>query len=180
MSELVYIGSLTDKVSISETGLSVVSELSYDQWSTLMQTLYRMDTAFQFALGDALNYGENRYGERYAQAMEVTGHSYQSLANYAWVSKAVPIDRRVTGLSWTHHRIVARLDSEQQALMLQRALTERMTVTALGEEVRGKPVDKVSELIPVPDGMSPRDAEATLHNANSVCHELCETCPFRK
>jgi hypothetical protein len=49
-----------------------------------------MDTAFQFAPGDALNYGETRYGERYSQAMEVTGHSYQSLANYAWVAKAVP------------------------------------------------------------------------------------------
>lgn len=180
MSELVYISSLTDKVSISENGLSVVSELSFEQWSTLMQTLYRMDTAFQFALGDALNYGENRYGERYAQAMEVTGQSYQSLANYAWVSKAVPIDRRESGLSWTHHRIVARLDPDQQTAMLKRATSERMTVTVLGEEVRGKPVDKVCELIPVPDGMSPREAEATLHNATDICTELCEACPFRK
>ena len=54
MSEVVHIGSLTDSVSISETGLSVVKELSFDQWSTLMGTLSRMDTAFQFALGDAL------------------------------------------------------------------------------------------------------------------------------
>ena len=180
MSELVYIGSLTDKVSISESGLSVVDELTYDQWSTLMQTLYRMDCAFQFALGDALNYGENRYGERYAQAMEVTGHSYQSLANYAWVAKAVPIDRRVSGLSWTHHRIVARLEPEQQTIMLERALREKMTVTALNEEVRGEPVTTATELIPVPEGMSPREAEATLHNATAVCNELCETCPFRK
>jgi hypothetical protein len=86
----------------------------------------------------------------------------------------------VTGLSWTHHRIVARLEPENQVVMLQRALSERMTVTALGEEVRGKPIEKVSELIPVPEGMSPREAEATLHNATAVCHELCETCPFRK
>lgn len=180
MSEVVYIGSLTDKVSISENGLSVVHDLTFDQWSTLMQTLYRMDTAFQFALGDALNYGETRYGERYSQAMEVTGHSYQSLANYAWVAKAVDMQRRVSGLSWTHHRLVARLEPEQQTEMLQKALNEKLSVTALGDEIRGEPVRKNTELIPVPEGMSPREAEATLHNANNVCLELCDSCPFRK
>jgi hypothetical protein len=86
MSEVVHIGSLTDSVSISETGLAVVKELSFDQWSSLMGTLSRMDTAFQFAIGDALLYGESRYGERYSQAVDVTGQSYQSLANYVWVS----------------------------------------------------------------------------------------------
>ena len=180
MSEVVHIGSLTDSVSISETGLSVVKELSFDQWSTLMGTLSRMDTAFQFAIGDALLYGESRYGERYAQAVDVTGQSYQSLANYVWVSKAVDKDRRVAGLSWTHHRIVAKLDPDKQTELLKRAKAEDWTITTLMEEVRGEPLPKNNiEQVSVPKGMSVSEANAVLHQANN-CTSLCDECPFRK
>jgi hypothetical protein len=179
--EVVHIGSLSDAVSISETGLSVVRELSFDQWSSLMGTLSRMDTAFQFALGDALNYGSSRYGERYTQAIEMTGQSYQSLANYAWVSKAIPNERRVAGLSWTHHRVVARLEPDEQSRLLKVSKDNDWTISALTEEVRGEPVVKSStESVTVPTGMSPKEASAVLHNATKVCHDLCESCPFKK
>jgi hypothetical protein len=180
MTEVVHIGSLTDSVTISETGLAVIRDLSFDQWSSLMGTLSRMDTAFQFALGDALNYGSTKYGERYSQAIEMTGQSYQSLANYAWVSKAVPIDRRVAGLSWTHHRVVARLDPEEQTRLLKIAKEQDWTISALTEEVRGEPVTKaVSDMIPVPSGMTPKDASDVLSTAHA-CHTLCDSCPFKK
>jgi hypothetical protein len=180
MSEVVHIGSLTDSVSISETGLAVVKELSFDQWSSLMGTLSRMDTAFQFAIGDALLYGESRYGERYSQAVDVTGQSYQSLANYVWVSKAVDKDRRVAGLSWTHHRIVAKLDPEKQTELLTLAKKNDWTITTLMEEVRGEPLPKNNlEQVNVPKGMSVSEANAVLHQANN-CTSLCDECPFRK
>ena len=180
MSEVVHIGSLTDSVSISETGLAVVKELSFDQWSSLMGTLSRMDTAFQFAIGDALLYGESRYGERYSQAVDVTGQSYQSLANYVWVSKAVDKDRRVAGLSWTHHRIVAKLDPEKQTELLTLAKKNDWTITTLMEEVRGEPLTKNNlEQVSVPKGMSVSEANAVLHQATN-CTSLCDECPFRK
>jgi hypothetical protein len=180
MSEVVHIGSLTDSVSISETGLAVVKELSFDQWSSLMGTLSRMDTAFQFAIGDALLYGESRYGERYSQAVDVTGQSYQSLANYVWVSKAVDKDRRIAGLSWTHHRVVAKLDPEKQTELLTLAKKNDWTITTLMEEVRGEPLPKNNlEQVSVPKGMSVSEANAVLHQATN-CTSLCDECPFRK
>lgn len=180
MNEVVHIGSLSDSVSISETGLAVIHDLTFDQWSSLMGTLSRMDTAFQFALGDALNYGSTKYGERYTQAIEMTGQSYQSLANYAWVSKAVTIDRRVAGLSWTHHRVVARLDPDEQVRLLSMAKENDWTISALAEEVRGEPVTKTApELIPVPEGMTPKEASDIL-SCSKTGHTLCDACPFRK
>jgi hypothetical protein len=179
MTEIVQIGSLTDAVRISETELVVVQDLSFDQWSNLMETLSKMDTAFQFALGDALNYGEKRYGERYAQAIECTGKEYQSLANYAWVSKAVPAEVRMSGLSWTHHRLVARLTPQEQSTLLQKAYTEQWTVSALQEAVTGKPVtSKVAEHIAVPKGMTPADAERIL-KVGASCSGLCDSCPYK-
>lgn len=178
MTEIVQIGSLTDSVRISETELVVVQELSFDQWSRLMEVLSKMDTAFQFALGDALNYGERKYGERYSQAMDSTGREYQSLANYAWVSKAVPPEVRVGGLSWTHHRIVARLEPSEQAVLLQKAHSEQWTASALAEMVSGKPVSKVTEHVSVPKGMTPADAERIL-KVGASCSNLCDTCPYK-
>jgi hypothetical protein len=179
MTEVVHIGSLTDAVRISETELVVVQDLSFDQWSNLMETLSKMDTAFQFALGDALNYGQSRYGERYAQAIECTGKEYQSLANYAWVSKSVPPDVRVAGLSWTHHRLVARLEPHEQSHLLQKAHTEHWTVSALQEVVTGKPVvSKAGEHISIPKGMTPADAERIL-KVGASCSGLCDSCPYK-
>lgn len=179
MTEVVQIGSLTDSVRISETELVVVQDLSFDQWSRLMEVLSKMDTAFQFALGDALNYGEKRYGERYTQAIDCTGREYQSLANYAWVSKSVPPEVRVSGLSWTHHRIVARLEPSEQAVLLQRAAAEQWTASALQETVSGKPVvSKAAEHIAVPKGMTPADAERIL-KVGASCTSVCDTCPYK-
>jgi hypothetical protein len=89
--ELVYIGSIPDAVSVTDVGLEFRKDIEYDQWLTLMATLQQLSTAFQFAIGDALNYGQSRYGEKYAQAMDATGCAYQSLANWSWVSSKVPI-----------------------------------------------------------------------------------------
>ena len=107
--EVVHIGSMPTSVRISDVGVTFTEEIPFQDWSRLMETLSRMETAFQFAIGDALVYGQAAYGEKYSQAMDATGQSYQALANYCWVSKSVPIGVRQPGLSWTHHRIVATI-----------------------------------------------------------------------
>jgi len=52
--ELVYIGSIPDAVSVTDVGLEFRKDIEYDQWLTLMATLQQLSTAFQFAIGDAL------------------------------------------------------------------------------------------------------------------------------
>ena len=99
-----------------------------------MATLQQLTTAFQFAIGDALNYGQKRYGEKYAQAMDATGCAYQSLANWSWVSNHVPISNRVAGLSWTHHRLVANMGTEQQKQILESAKARGISVTEFERE----------------------------------------------
>ena len=50
-----------------------------------------------------------RYGETYAQAIEVTGWRVKRLKNCKWVSSQVEKSLRNDFLSWTHHREVAAL-----------------------------------------------------------------------
>jgi hypothetical protein len=178
--EVVHIGSMPSSVRISDVGVTFTEEIAFQDWSRLMETLSRMETAFQFAIGDALVYGQTAYGEKYSQAMDATGHSYQALANYCWVSKSVPIDVRQPGLSWTHHRIVAKLPPDEQQSMLTASIHNEWTIDQLSEVIRGKPVEpRVIETIKVPTGMSPSDAEKILKTAQKCTKELCDTCPYR-
>lgn len=184
MEELVHvqINSIPNSVRISDVGVDFTSDIPYEDWFRLMATISRLETAMQFAIGDALNYGQRKYGEKYAQAMEATGHSYQALANYAWVSNAIPMINRQPLLSWTHHRAVARLDPSEQSRALMLAQQNDWTADELTVHVKGEPVNrKQSELIRVPEGMTPLEAERILKNANECIDspDLCDRCPYR-
>lgn len=178
--DVVYIASMPPSVHISTVGVTFTEDISEADWSRLLQVLARTEDAVQFAIGDALNYGESKYGETYSQAMDATGRTYQALANYVWVSRAVPMEVRNPNLSWTRHRIVAKLPPNEQRDMLTAAENNQWTVDELAEVVRGKPVEpKVIETVKVPTGMAPIEAEKILKTAQKCSKNLCETCPYR-
>jgi hypothetical protein len=167
--ELVYIGSIPDAVSVTDVGLEFRKDLEYDQWLTLMATLQQLTTAFQFAIGDALNYGQKRYGEKYAQAMDATGCAYQSLANWSWVATNVPIYNRIAGLSWTHHRLVAHIGTADQKSILESAKVRGLSVTEFERELKGEQEEEKKPLkqINIPEGWTVDDANKALEVISS-------------
>lgn len=110
--------------------------LSYETWAELGARIGREAQRFQWLLGDWHNYGEARW-DNYAEAMEATGFAYQTLANYAWVAKAVDVSRRRESLSFTHHAEVAGLDPEAQETMLAEAEIRGLSAAQLRAAVRG-------------------------------------------
>lgn len=191
--------SRSSNVSLTSVGLTVTGDLSFEDWMEMIQTLVRVDTACQFAIGDALIWGEARYGEKYSQAMEWTGLSYQALANMVWVAKKVPLPNRVEGLSWTHHRVVASLDADDQLHWLVYANDQGMSAHAMQLEISGKePTTK--EVVAIPSGLTVAqanvvlkeyadainkarsgepDSQCNVEDATALSSILCETCPHR-
>ncbi len=195
--ELVYIGSIPDSISVTDVGIIFNNDIEFDQWQRLMETLNQLTTAFQFAMGDALNYGQKRYGEKYAQAMDATGCAYQSLANWSWVSSNVPIHNRVTGISWTHHRIVAHVGTEQQKQLLESARSRNLSAVEFERELKGEDETEKKPLkqITIPEGWSVDDANKALEmissykdGLNALCEAIetktesvqryCSECPY--
>jgi len=185
--------------NLTEIGLTITGDLEYDEWFDLMRTLVRLETAFQFAIGDALLFGEARYGEKYAQAMEATGLSYQALANMVWVARKVPMQHRNAELSWTHHRVVASVDGADQTGLLEMAQSQGMSATDLQHHISGKP-ERTREIVNVPPGISATEAASVLEQyANTVAQArsgdapvnesiddatllsciLCDSCPYK-
>lgn len=113
--------------------------MTFEEWQETGDTLTRINTATKFARGDWLAYGEGRgqWGETYAQAMDQTSMSYDTLRQERYVAERVPIRVRVHDLGWSHHYAVARLEPEQQREMLERAKREGWSRETLRDAVRG-------------------------------------------
>ena len=57
------------KFSITPTGIEFHQELSFDEWNALGQKLAPVGKSIGFIIGDWINYGAKRYGEKYEEAL---------------------------------------------------------------------------------------------------------------
>lgn len=91
-------------------------------------------------LADALNFGEEAFGEEYAQAIDDTRKwmqvSAKTIQNAMWIMRAVPQSLRRETLSLAHHEVVAALQDEEKDELLGKAESENLSVAALKKLVK--------------------------------------------
>lgn len=104
-------------------GMTVEGSPTFEEWEKMGRWLSQAEGAVHFWLGDWVRYGEHRWGEKYAQAMDATSFAYQTIANDAWVASQVDISRRRENLPFSLHAEIASLPSEEQERWLDRAET---------------------------------------------------------
>jgi hypothetical protein len=114
--------------------LSLPEGMEYDQWRDALHMYAKLGKASQFWIGDALQYGEDRFGELYAQAASETGYSSESLRGMQWVASRIPASVRRLTLSWSHHQVAA--GSEDPKTWLDTAEAERWTVKELRHAIK--------------------------------------------
>lgn len=101
-------------VRMTEVGWAAAPGMSQEQWAAAGRRIATVGGAWRWWLGDWINFASKRWGDKYDEAVEITGLSYQSLADAARVSRVFDISRRRENLSWSHHEEVASLDHEAQ------------------------------------------------------------------
>ncbi|WP_329793980.1 LmbU family transcriptional regulator [Lentzea sp. DG1S-22] len=121
---------------LTNTGLRIPETLAFEDWERAGHRLSGMADLTSWCLGDWLVYGMNNYADRYRQAIEALGLSYQTLRNYAWVARQFSNERRRSGLSFQHHAEVASLSPEQQDYWLTRAAESAWTTKRLRTAIR--------------------------------------------
>jgi hypothetical protein len=124
------------------TSLSLPADLPYEQWRDTLLAVSKVGKAVQFWLGDVLLYGEDRFGEEFAQAASETGYSEESLRGFLWVASRVSPSVRRSTLSWSAHQVVAALPPDQQSAFLATAERENWSVRQLRDTVKGPPKPK--------------------------------------
>jgi hypothetical protein len=111
-------------------------EISVREWIAVGRRLGPISRSSQWWIGDWVRYGSAKWGERYAQAARITGYDVASLRNMVWVASKFDPSLRNDKLSWSHHVLLAPLDTEQQRYWLERAEEERLSVADLRIEIR--------------------------------------------
>jgi hypothetical protein len=122
------------KFTVSRTGLTVHTELSFEEWAALAPQLNEASRCIAFLIGDWLIYGEAQFTKpgkqparrvqsaAYERAMAATGLDRSTLITYAYVARRVPASLRNEDLSWEHHKAVAKLEARDQTRWLKTAL----------------------------------------------------------
>jgi len=116
------------RVERRATGLVIPESISFEEWSGMGEWLQSAERSIMWWIGDWLRFGEARWGEKYAQAIETTGHSYQTLADAKWVAEKVEFSERSEKLAWSHYRQAAALGAAERRSILQEAEREGWSV----------------------------------------------------
>ena len=117
-------------------GLRLPASLPFERWQALGRRIGSITNASSWWLGDWALYGEGSYGEKYKQAIAVTGLDYQTLRNYAWVAGRFDLSRRRDKLSFGHHAELAALPEHQQDEWLDQAENSRWSRNELRTHLR--------------------------------------------
>jgi hypothetical protein len=146
---------------LGATSLELPDGLSREDWLELVKMLFKSHTSMQWAIGDALVYGDNVFGQQptpkstpdlYQTVAWATGYDVGTLYDIASVSRKVLVSLRNQTLSWSHHRAVRSFDPEKQKYYLNLAVECRLSVTRLRYEIQTQEGTRPWPLDPMTEG----------------------------
>lgn len=124
---------ITQGMKFTKTSLTIDPATPYDNWESIGEQLNQIEGAIQWWIGDWLNFGERKYGEMYAQAVDES--QVRTWQQYKWVANAIESSRR-RELSFSHHVEVASLEPNEQEYWLEKAESEGMSKSTLRQAVK--------------------------------------------
>lgn len=182
-------GAETAFVSETPTGLAFSPETPLEVWAPLVVRLIVQSKRLEWALSDALVFGELAYGDLYAQWAQETGLNKRTLQNYARVGRLVEPARRRADVSFSHHEAVAKLPPEHQDDLLDAAVEQgwsrydlRDAVRERREQLAGKAVDATGAPVEPSDdlGWHPTKEQLTDEARAALEIRLSEMAPSRR
>jgi len=98
-----------------KTGLDLPSELSKDEWEDIGIKLKQLDTAIGWMIGDWLNHGQWKWGEKYTNKYARSlGYEEKTLRKFASVSRRTEMSLRSDKLSFKHHRVALQKTDDKK------------------------------------------------------------------
>lgn len=134
----------------SMQGLVIHRQPTWDEWEKLGHALAVMEQSISLFIGDWILIGEQSFGERYSQLVDLFGreYSYGHVSNCAYVCRKVPMERRLEGLSFSHYKAVAPLPPEKQVEWQEKALDNEWVATDLRREINPPEPPDPDKVIP--------------------------------
>lgn len=117
-------------------GYGLSPRQTFEEWQEDGRKLNLIDKWKNFAIGDWLLQGADRFGEAcYQEVDEYKWGSHDKLKKLVWVARNVPPQNRNMELTWTHHHHVAGLPEDEQVWWLLYAERNQLTAESLKQEI---------------------------------------------
>lgn len=117
-------------------GQLAVSNAPIEEWEKYLPTLFAMQKYVPWWIGDSVVFGEARFGDDFWQAVPMDA-SEKLTQRFGGVSRKIPAEDRVLGLSWTHHVTALRIQHPKlRSALLRRAERDGLDTEAFGKLVR--------------------------------------------
>jgi len=118
------------------TSLELPADLPLDAWCRIGDRILAVSDSSAWWIGDWLVFGQEQYRDRYKHAMRETSLDYQTLRNYAWVTRKFQPSRRRDTLTFQHHMEVAALAEGEQEHWLDFAQRLKWSKNELRKQIK--------------------------------------------
>lgn len=137
---------------LHKNGLSAIGTPTFEQWEECGKFIKKAEGSVHFWIGDWLNYGEQKWGEMYSQAMDHTQYDYGTLRNDKYIADKVDLSLRSDNLSRGHAQEIASLPNEEKEYWAKEIAKEPIPVRELKQKIK----ERKKSLLPkptIPDGI---------------------------
>lgn len=128
--------TVDDKFFEFNNHLRITSDVTYEEWSAYGKKLSKRYSTLQWLIGDWINWGEQKWGEKYAQALDDLSFSYGTLRNYASICARISPENRNPKLRFHQIKHVASLEPREQRKIVDFATSHEMTGDDILEAVQ--------------------------------------------
>lgn len=156
----------TPNIKITRKGLLVEHDLDFEQWQQLGEQIGRVARLSLLLVGDWLNYGQDRWNGgrrfermndelrgRYERAMQLTGLELATLQAASQVARRIPYEDRSAELTFTHHRLLSRIQDEHTRRdWIRRCEQEQVSTRRLRASINAGALLEEGELEQQPKG----------------------------
>lgn len=116
---------------LSGAALEVESEPDLHQWAVAVGELDARLSGCLWHLGDLALYGVRRFGPDAGDVLKALGYASKTVGKALLVSRRFPAEIRISGASWSHHRVAAALGRAKARALLRKCVRERLSVAQL-------------------------------------------------
>ena len=129
-------GKLTYKrFVLSPTGLEIPDDVAVDEWNDAAGFLFSLDSALAWWIGDLLVCAERNWKYTYDAAAKAYGKEIDTLYHYANTARSVKVWIRNPEISFSHHRLIAHLEEDEQREWLTKAAVGKWTLKQMRDEM---------------------------------------------
>lgn len=93
-------------------GLTLSDTIPLEEQLRVLDWTTQLSDHVGFMVGDVLNHGQHKWGDKYTAAINQTGRAKSTLKNYAWVARSVPPEKRLASLTFSHYQEIIRLGDQ--------------------------------------------------------------------